>query len=130
MSRPRETTRHRAIARDVQHEIAQNYRDPDFALDDVAPAIGISERQLQRVLRAQTGLTFRETLLAYRMIRARAMLERGMAARVVARRVGYRQASGLGQAFKRFYNEPPSAAHPPPPNYDHEWREREIGYQG
>jgi len=126
MPRPRETIRHRAMVAAVQQEIARCYRDPDLALEDVAAVVGKSERQLQRVLKAQTGLTFRETLLGYRMAKARALLERGLAVRAVARRVGYRNASGLGQAFRRFYDEPPSAAHPPPPSYDDEWRERET----
>lgn len=52
---------------------------------------------------------------------------KGLTVRVAARAVGYREASGLGWQFKRFYGYPPSAiqSNTIDKDYDRTWREAE-----
>lgn len=112
--------RRRRWLRAAQAAIRREYRDPDLALADVAAAVGVSPRQLQRVFREAGGEDFRGYLLRVRMEKATELLSREknpLPIRVTARRVGYRQASGLRQAFLRFYGYNPSTIQPPPPEY-------------
>lgn len=70
---------------------------------------------------------------AVRMERAHRLLSRkthNLTVRATARQVGYRQASGLRQAFMRFYGYNPSAIQPEPPDYDRFWREAESSDVG
>lgn len=120
MPRQRETARHRAQLRQARAYVRRHYRDPDLTLTDVAAAVGVSARQVQRIFRDQAGEEFRGYRLRVRMERARALLTREpnpLPVRVVANRVGYRQASGLGQAFVRIYGHTPSEIQPAGPAY-------------
>jgi len=45
--------------------------------------------------------------------------------RETARRVGYKESSGLRQQFVRYFGVVPSAVQPPPPDYDEFWRAAE-----
>jgi two-component system response regulator YesN len=120
VSRPRETTRHRAQLRDAKALIRRNYRDPDLSLAGSAAELRISSRQLQRLFRQQGEESFRSYLLRVRMERAAVLLSRErnpLPVRLVAKRVGYRQPSGLRQAFVRFHGYNPSAIQPATPEY-------------
>ena len=119
---PRAATRRkrRELLRQAHSYIARSYTDPDLDLRDVAEAVGTSTRQLQRVFREEGGEDFRSYLLRIRMKRATVLLSRErnpLPIRVTARRVGYRQASGLRQAFLRFYGYNPSTIQPRAPEY-------------
>lgn len=60
-------------------------------------------------------MDFRSFLLRVRMEQSHRLLSRkkgGLTVRQAARAVGYREASGLGWQFKRFYGYPPSAVQP------------------
>jgi AraC-like DNA-binding protein len=108
----------------------RRYCDPTLDLCDVALAVGASSRQLQRVFREVAATDFRGELLALRMREAERLLRRGMPVRRVASRVGYAGPSGLVAAFKRATGVPPSALHPAPLDYDHEWRRKERETDG
>lgn len=91
---------------------------------DVARAVGTSPRQLQRVFREEGAEDFRGYLLRIRMEHAVRLLTRGknpLPIHVTARRVGYRQASGLRQAFLRYYGYNPSEIQEAPPEYLGSW---------
>ena len=112
--------RRRALLREAHRYIGRSYTDPDLDLGDVAAGISASKRQLQRVFREEGGEDFRSYLLRIRMERATVLLTRKknpLPIHVTARRVGYRQASGLRQAFVRFYGYNPSEVQPAPPQY-------------
>ncbi len=118
--------RRRALLRNAKALVRRRYRDPDLALTDVASELGSSPRQLQRVFREEGGAEFRAYLLRVRMDRARSLLSRtrdSLPVHAVARQVGYRQASGLRQAFKRYFGVNPSAVQSEPPHYlgTHTW---------
>jgi AraC-like DNA-binding protein len=112
--------RRRLLLGRAHAEVRRRYRDPDLSLADVASVIQCSPRQLQRIFREEGGEEFRAYLLRVRMERARTLLARErnpLPVRVVARRVGYRQASGLRQAFARYYGYNPSEVQPKPVEY-------------
>lgn len=124
VNRPQTTTTRRRLLRDARRFLRGAYADPDLTLADLAEAIGTSPRHLQRVFLDEAGESFRSCLLRIRMERARVLLTRSgrsLSVEKVARRVGYRQASGLRQAFMRYYGQNPSEVRPPTPEYLGTW---------
>jgi two-component system, response regulator YesN len=120
MARDETRRRRRTLLRSAQAYIRAQYPDPDLDLRQVAAATGASPRQLQRVFREQAGEDFRGYLLRIRMEAAFRLLTRKRNPLPIyraARRVGYRQHSGLRQAFLRYYGYNPSEIQEPPPSY-------------
>ena len=114
------TARRRRLLRAARAYIRAHYPDPDRSLVEVAEAVGASPRQLQRVFREQGDQDFRTYLLRIRMEQARRLIARKRNPLPIyraARRVGYRQHSGLRQAFLRYYGYNPSAIQAAPPRY-------------
>jgi len=99
--------RHRLLAQQVVEVIGERYSDPGVSVRDVACSIGVSERQVRRVLDA--GLTsFREELLKRRMEQAAELLVGStFLISKVARLAGYESAPAFAAAFKRYYGVPP-----------------------
>lgn len=119
MQRPTTRQQRQQLLREARALIRRRYADPDLDLRDVAEAVGASTRQLQRVF-GESGEDFRSYLLRVRMTEAMRLITRDknpLAVRVACRRVGYRQASGLRQAFVRFYGFNPSEVQRKPPQY-------------
>lgn len=112
--------RRKALLRTAQQAIRQHYPEFDLNLADIAEDVGTSPRQLQRVFREAADTDFRSALLYVRMEHAHRLLTRkknGLAVGATAREVGYRQASGLRQAFLRFYGYNPSEIQSEGPEY-------------
>ena len=110
--------RRMALYKAANRQINERLGELDLALVDVAEALGTSPRHLQRVLSEVGGTTFRDRLLEVRMEEARRLLTREQSplpARKVAPRVGYRNPSGLRQAFVRYWGCNPSAVQADPP---------------
>ena len=108
--------------------IRERYAEFDLGLADIAKDVGCSTRQLQRVFREVGGTAFRSCLLRVRMERAHRLLSRKRdtpSIRRAARQVGYREASGLRQAFRRFYGVNPSEIQPDGPDFSEVWRAEE-----
>lgn len=128
MARPKTDRRRKALLVNAQRVIRQRYSEFDLGLSDVAEDVGCSPRQLQRVFRELADTEFRSFVLRVRMEQAHRLLSRkkeGLTVRAAARAVGYREASGLRQAFLRFYGYAPSEIQPEGPDYDRFWREAE-----
>ena len=120
MPRSETERRRRELLRTAQRYVRVWYSDPDLSLIEVAGAVGTSPRQLQRVFREQGDEDFRTYLLRIRMEQAVRLLTRPrnpLPIHRTARRVGYRQHSGLRQAFLRYYGYNPSEIQAPPPSY-------------
>ncbi len=120
MARRRTDRRRKALLAEAEQAIHKRY--PEFALGlvDISEEVGCSTRQLQRVLRELADTDFRGYLLRVRMERAHRLLSRkknNLTVRATAREVGYREASGLRQAFLRFYGYNPSEIQPEPSEY-------------
>jgi len=132
MPRPGTIKNRRALLRDAHRYVRRHLGEFDLTLAEVAVDLGTSPRQLRRVFREEGGEDFRAYLLRIRMTRARALLTREanpLPIRAVCHRVGYRQPSGLRQAFLRYYGLNPSDVQAPPPDYDEFWREAEAREQ-
>src|SRR5215469_5167539 len=63
-----------ARLRAIVAEVARRFSDPDFDLDNVAGALGLSRRYVQKLLDEGTGKSFTEHLAGRRLERAFAML--------------------------------------------------------
>lgn len=128
MARRKTEQRRKALLANALRAIRERYAEFDLSLADIAQDVGTSPRQLQRVFRELAGTDFRSALLRVRMEQAHRLLSRkqhNLTVRATARAVGYRQASGLRQAFLRFYGYNPSEIQPEPPSYSDLWREKE-----
>jgi AraC family transcriptional regulator, regulatory protein of adaptative response / methylphosphotriester-DNA alkyltransferase methyltransferase len=132
MARRSTERRRRALLAEAEQTIKERYGEFDLGLADIAEEVGCSTRQLQRVFREVGGTSFRTLLLRVRMEQAcRLLISRTKDApsiRNVARQVGYREASGLRQAFLRFYGYNPSMLQPNTHDaeYDRAWRRAEA----
>jgi len=128
MVRPKTEANRRQLLADAKRVIGQRYGEFDLGLTDIAEEVGCSSRQLQRTFREVGETDFRSFLLSVRMERARQLLSRkrgGLTVREAARRVGYREASGLRQQFVRYFGMNPSDVQAAPPDYDEFWRATE-----
>jgi AraC-like DNA-binding protein len=70
-----------------------------------------SARTLERSFRNETGMTLREWRTAQRMTVAARLLLEGATVSAVAHRVGYRNSSAFGRAFRRSLGMTPSQYH-------------------
>lgn len=134
MTRRKTERQRRALLAEAERAIRERHGEFDLVLADIAEDVGCSVRQLQRVFREVGDTTFREALLRVRMESAHRLLSRkkgGLTVRQAARAVGYREASGLGWQFMRFYGYPPSAIQytETDADYDRSWRAAETGPQ-
>ncbi len=88
--------------------VKRRYREP-LTLGVVAKALASSPRQIQRVYAQFGSATFRDDLLATRMVAAAELLSQpAITVRDVARLVGYRQAPHFARTFRRRYGVAPS----------------------
>ena len=76
-------------------------------LSDWARVANASEKTLQRLFVARTGLTFQQWRACVRMNRATEMQARGIRLIDIALAVGYSTESAFCQAFKKFYGKSP-----------------------
>jgi transcriptional regulator GlxA family with amidase domain len=121
-SRMRDGTRERrqAILRDALGAILREH-GPGVDIDTVAQRIGTSRRQLQRVFAELSDGSFRTTLSAVRMSRARRLLaDSDMPIAEIGRTVGYAMPAQFSKAFRhrhavspREYRKAARAGSPP-----------------
>ncbi len=92
-------------------EVARRFSDPDFDLDKVAKALGMSRRYVQKLLEG-TGKSFTEHLAGCRLERAFAMLtdphHLHLAIIDIAFAVGFGDVSHFNRMFRRHFGETPS----------------------
>lgn len=109
-ARPTTLPHRSALLADATLAIEQRHHEPDLTLADVARQIATSRRQLQRIFAEFAGTAFRDELTAVRIQHAAALLHSTeLPVNIIARRVGYRQASQFSKAFRRHHGQPPSA---------------------
>jgi AraC-like DNA-binding protein len=92
-------------------EVAQRFGDPNFDLDNIAGALGMSRRYVQKLLE-ETGKSFTEHLAGCRLERAFAMLtdphHLHLAIMDIAFAVGFGDVSHFNRMFRRQFGETPS----------------------
>jgi AraC-like DNA-binding protein len=95
----------------VLTEVARRFTDPNFDLDNVARALGMSRRYVQKLLE-ETGKSFTEHLAGCRLERAFAMLtdphHLHLAIIDIAFAVGFGDVSHFNRMFRRHFGETPS----------------------
>ncbi len=101
---PRHARRHAGTRRETLIRALADY-DPeaegDFSLERLAERLGLSERQTARLVRAETGRSFRELKTAARLERAQKLLASSdLPILEVALRSGWNSASQFHEAFR------------------------------
>jgi AraC-like DNA-binding protein len=100
-----------ARLRAIQAEIARRFSDPDFDLNNVARALGLSRRYVQQLLE-ETGRSFTEHLVERRLERSFAMLSDRRCLHLaiidIAFAVGFGDVSHFNRMFRRRFGETPS----------------------
>jgi signal transduction histidine kinase/DNA-binding response OmpR family regulator/ligand-binding sensor domain-containing protein len=87
--------------------IEKRYSDPGFEIGEMAAAVAMSERQLQRKLKAITNNSPMEYLRLYRLERAKERLAAGNPAGQVAMDTGFTSASYFGKCYRARYGVSP-----------------------
>ena len=91
--------------------IAENYPDPMLYVADVAGAVGVSLKHLEKIMQEETGSTINERIIRARMQEASRLLKANPQARTsdIAALVGLQSASHFHRRFHRFYGTSPEA---------------------
>jgi AraC-like DNA-binding protein len=83
--------------------VREHCLDEGFSLSSVAEALGVSTKQVTRLLRAGVGMTFRDYLLQLRMEAAQRIIrEDGLSIAETAEKVGYYNISHFIKCFKSY----------------------------
>ncbi len=91
----------------VNEQLATNHTDPDFNAKILSKALSVSERQLQRKLKAQFDLGFPELLRSYRLNKAIEMLNAGQRVSQIFHIVGFSSHSYFSSCFKAKFGKTP-----------------------
>jgi LacI family transcriptional regulator len=89
--------------------IAEHYPEPVLCVADVAEAVGVSRRHLERSFRTETGCTIYEHIVKRRMQEASRLLRTHPRAKIaaIAELVGLDGAGNFFRTFRRFFGESP-----------------------
>jgi AraC-like DNA-binding protein len=100
-----------ARLRAILAEIGRRFSNPDFDLDNVAGALGLSRRYLQQLIE-ETGKSFTEHVVERRLERALAMLSDRRCLHLaiidIAFAAGFGDVSHFNRVFRRRFGETPS----------------------
>ncbi|MCJ8274169.1 MAG: AraC family transcriptional regulator [Psychrosphaera sp.] len=88
--------------------IAEGYADPELDLTIISAQMAMSNRQLQRKLKAMSGTTFGEVLRDYRLNQAYLLLNSGEQIAAIADAVGFASSNYFSRCFKAKYGKTPN----------------------
>jgi CheY-like chemotaxis protein len=91
----------------LEATLDRGFADEAFSVEQMAAGVFMGVRQLQRKLKALTGQTPSTLLRAYRLRRARELLQTGMAVGQVADAVGFSSPAYFSTCFKAQFGMPP-----------------------
>nr|WP_256489807.1 response regulator [Pleionea sp. CnH1-48] len=89
--------------------VSENYQDTEFSPKSLYLAAAMSERQMQRKMKAVLGLTPVEFIRIYRLEKARELLVTKLPIADVAEQVGFASPTYFSQCFKAHFGVSPSA---------------------
>ena len=92
----------------IDRVIEQNFQSRGFDLRQMATALSMSERQLQRQLKSLTGRTPSEYVRTYRLSKSLEYLLAGRTVRETARAVGFSSQAYFASCFKAEYGRTPT----------------------
>ncbi|XID93504.1 helix-turn-helix domain-containing protein [Paenibacillaceae bacterium WGS1546] len=100
-------SKQKQVAQQVIHQIHDRY-DEDLTLQHVADELDISVSQLSRLFKEETGRTFSESLIQYRMQKAAELLENtDMSIKDIADKMRYTNVQNFSRIFKQVVGLPP-----------------------
>lgn len=89
--------------------LAQNhFADTEFGLSTLASQMAMSERQLQRKLKAALNMTPGEYIRQYRLIKSKGLLQQGLSVGHVSEAVGFSDPAYFARCFKHEMGASPS----------------------
>ncbi|MCK8491585.1 ATP-binding protein [Spirosoma sp. RP8] len=94
--------------KNVYDLLEQHLDQSDFEVDQLADALAMSSRTLNRKMKGILGLTTREVIRTYRLRRGNELLEQGIQPTQAAYAVGFGSLSSFGRAYKEQYGFAPS----------------------
>lgn len=78
----------------------------DITLEELAKKLNVTPRHAERLLKQHTGKTFNQNRLAFRMLVAKSLINKGeLSKKEIAQRVGYTSYQGFLKAYKRYIEE-------------------------
>lgn len=93
----------------IQDIIEENIDNENFSVDELALAVGVGRRQLERKLKALTGSSPQQCIRTMRLTRARQLLEQGVGTVTeIAFQVGYGDITAFSKAFQAEFHQLPS----------------------
>ena len=92
----------------LQSILEGHYGDPEFRVDQLASAMAMSDRQLQRKLKALVDHSPAEYLRSYRLTMAKKKLRDGKQVGLVAEAVGFSSQAYFASCFKSEFGTTPS----------------------
>ena len=99
----------RTTAEAVRCEMEARYYDPNLRVRDIARLLGLSQGELSRRYKRETGTTVRQALVRLRLERARALLRQGMRVKEVALVTGWSTQHHFSNTFPKRLGIWPSA---------------------
>lgn len=99
---------HQKFLDKLQKVAEKHYAIEDFSTSQLASELAMSERQLQRKLKAALDITPGEYIREYRLIKARELLKTGMSVGQVAEEVGFSSQNYFARCFKLQSGQTPS----------------------
>jgi len=99
----------RTTAEAVRREMEARYYDPELRVRDIARLLGLSQEELSRRYKRETGTTVRQALVRLRLERARDLLRQGMRIKEVAIVTGWSTQHHFSNTFRKRLGLWPSA---------------------
>ncbi|MCL4111153.1 UNVERIFIED_CONTAM: hypothetical protein GTU68_038495 [Idotea baltica] len=95
----------------TEEYVFKNMSDLNFGVTDISKEMAVSQKQLSRILKSQSGMTTIEFILELRLQKARQLIERKIYNSLtdVRREVGIESASYFSRKFKERYGVSPSS---------------------
>lgn len=87
--------------------LQEHYQKSDFSVQELATLTNVSERQLLRRLKNETGIGVSEFIRNYRLQHAAELLKAGKAASFAAYEAGFTSPSYFSTSFKKLFNMTP-----------------------
>ncbi|TMP45339.1 MULTISPECIES: two-component regulator propeller domain-containing protein [unclassified Pseudoalteromonas] len=87
--------------------VEKNYADSEFCVEKLVDSIAMSERQLQRKLKALFNQTPAEYIRNYRLLKAKELLIEGKSISLTSDLVGFNSSSYFSRSFKTAFGQSP-----------------------
>ena len=101
--------RDKLFCKRLEDILAEHYTDSNFNVEALVSKIALSERQLQRKLKAIFEQSPAEYIRYYRLLKAKELLLTGKSISFVSDNVGFNSASYFSRSFKAVFNLSPKA---------------------